>query len=74
MNEFDKKCLHLVLANLGCLPKYVPRGREYFCECDTYLYNILQDVKKGELSDSNRSNLYFLNTLVLSYRGRLVHS
>ena len=75
MNEFDKKCLLLVLSNQSNLPRYVPRGREFMCECDTYLYFILKDIRETDsLTDGYRSNLYFLNTILLSKLGKLVYS
>lgn len=71
ITNLDKKCLHTVLENRNELPKYVPRQREFMTECDDYLYCILQDVRNNSLSEQNRSNLYFLNTIVLSKLGKL---
>ena len=67
-------CLHNVLCNRHELPKNFPRGRYFMVDTEDVLSDIIKGVQMDELSDKLRSDLYALNTYVISKVGRLARS
>ena len=72
MTELVKLCLHTVLCNKHCLPKWMVG--ECFVETAYVLWSILRGVADGELTPQHVKWIYRLNTYVQSKMGRVQYS
>ena len=74
VSNLIRSMVNTILVNREELPKFVPRNRYFMLETDDLLHSIIVACQKNELTKELRSDLYLLNTYLISKKGNKLQS